>query len=209
MGKRGISAMTGANPADLHKPQSAARLSRLMKNILLGITGSIAAYKAADIASQLVKAGCEVTCIMTKEAREFITPLTLQTISKQPVVTDLFDEKESWRPTHIQLADRANLLLIAPASANVLASMAHGFAGDALTAIALATRSPILIAPAMNGKMWLHPATQRNVATLKDWGCEFIGPDEGMLACGYEGLGRLWPVDEIVASAVKLLGLSV
>ena len=152
-----------------------------------------------------MKAGCEVTCIMTREAREFITPLTLQTISKQPVVTDLFDEKESWRPTHIQLADRASLLLIAPATANVLAAMAHGFASDALTAIALATRAPILIAPAMNGKMWLHPATQRNVATLKEWGCDFIGPDEGMLACGYEGVGRLWPVDEIVAKAVAIL----
>ncbi len=176
-----------------------------MKNVLLGITGSIAAYKSADIASQLVKAGCAVTCIMTKGAREFITPLTLQTISKQSVVTDLFDEKESWRPTHIQLADRASLLLIAPASANVLASMAHGFASDALTAIALATRAPILIAPAMNGKMWLHPATQRNVAMLKEMGCEFIGPDEGMLACGYEGVGRLWPVDEIIVRALAIL----
>ncbi len=177
-----------------------------MKNILLGVTGSIAAYKAADIASQFVKAGCEVTCIMTREAREFITPLTLQTISKQSVVTDLFDEKESWRPTHIQLADCADLLLIAPATANVLAAMANGFASDALTAIALATRAPILIAPAMNGKMWLHPATQRNVTTLKEWGCKFIGPDEGMLACGYEGVGRLWSVDEIVENALKLLG---
>src|SRR6478609_2971912 len=114
-----------------------------MKNVLLGVTGSIAAYKSADLASQLVKAGCQVTCIMTKDAQQFITPLTLQTLSKQPVVTDLFDEKESWRPTHIQLADGADLLLIAPATANVLAAMAHGFAHDALTSIALATRAPI------------------------------------------------------------------
>jgi phosphopantothenoylcysteine decarboxylase len=176
-----------------------------MKRILLGISGSIAAYKAADIASQLVKQGCEVTCIMTKQAQEFITPLTLQVLSKQPVVTDLFDEKESWRPTHIQLADNADLLLVAPATANVLAAMAHGFANDALTSIALATRAPILIAPAMNGKMWLHAATQQNVATLKSRGCKFIGPDEGMLACGYEGTGRLWPVQGVIDAALAVL----
>ena len=179
-----------------------------MKHILLGVTGSIAAYKAADIASKLVKAEFKVTCIMTREAREFITPLTLQTLSKQPVVTDLFDEKESWRPSHIQLADSADLLLIAPATANVLASMAHGFAQEALTAIALATRAPVLIAPAMNGKMWQHPATLRNVETLRSWGHDFIGPDDGMLACGYEGAGRLWPVEGIVARAVEILSAS-
>ncbi len=176
-----------------------------MKHVLLGVTGSIAAYKSADIASQLVKAGCKVTCLMTRAAQQFITPLTLQTVSKQPVVTDLFDEKESWRPTHIQLADSADLLLIAPATANVLAAMAQGFAGDALTAIALATRAPLLVAPAMNGKMWLHPSVQQNVATLKSRGAEFIGPDDGMLACGYEGTGRLWPVEEIVTAVVELL----
>lgn len=176
-----------------------------MKHVLLGITGSIAAYKSADIASQLVKAGCKVTCIMTRDAQQFITPLTLQTMSKQPVVCDLFDEKESWRPTHIQLADSAALLLIAPATANVLAALAQGFAGDALTAIALATRAPLLIAPAMNGKMWTHPAVQQNVATLKSRGAHVIGPDEGMLACGYEGVGRLWPVDGVIERALSLL----
>lgn len=177
------------------------------KQVLLGVTGSIAAYKAADIASQLVKAGCEVTCIMTRDACEFITPLTLQTLSKQPVVTSLFDEKESWRPSHIHLADMADLLLIAPATANILASMAHGFASEALTAIALATRAPVLIAPAMNGKMWSHPATQQNVQTLAGWGHHFIGPDEGMLACGYEGSGRLWPVAGVVERALEILQL--
>ena len=178
-----------------------------MKHVLLGITGSIAAYKAADIASQLVKAGCKVTCVMTKDAQQFITPLTLQTLSKQPVVTDLFDEKESWRPGHIALADDAALLLIAPATANVLAALANGFASDALQAIALATRAPILIAPAMNGKMWTHPAVQQNVVTLKSRGAEFIGPDEGMLACGYEGVGRLLPVEQIVQHALGVLNL--
>lgn len=176
-----------------------------MKHILLGVTGSIAAYKAADIASQLVKAGFKVTCIMTASAQEFITPLTLQTLSKQPVVTGLFDEKESWRPGHIQLADSADLLLVAPATANVIASMAHGFADDALTAIALATLAPVMIAPAMNGKMWQHPATQHNVSLLTSRGATFIGPDRGMLACGYEGVGRLWPVEGIVSAATAKL----
>lgn len=171
-----------------------------MSRILLGVTGSIAAYKAADIASQLTKAGHSVTCILTKEALEFVTPLTLRTLSKNPVITDLFAEKEGWQPGHIQLADEADLLLIAPASANILAALAHGFANDALTAIALATRAPILIAPAMNGKMWQHPATVRNVETLKAWGAQFIEPAEGLLACGYEGVGRLAPVEEIVAA---------
>ncbi len=172
-----------------------------MSRILLGITGSIAAYKAADIASQLTKLGHQVTCIMTKSALEFITPLTLQTLSRQPVITDLFAEKEGWQPGHIQLADDAELLLIAPATANILAELAHGGASDALGAIALATRAPVLIAPAMNGKMWLHPATQQNVTTLKSWGHEFIEPAEGLLACGYEGIGRLAPVESIVERA--------
>lgn len=176
-----------------------------MKNVLLGITGSIAAYKAADLASQLVKKGCKVTCIMTEGAQEFITPLTLQVLSRNPVVTNLFDEKESWRPGHIHLADHADLLLVAPATAHAIASLAHGFANDALSAIALATLAPVLIAPAMNGHMWSHPATQHNVATLKGRGVKFIGPDEGMLACGYEGAGRLWPVEGIVDRALSML----
>jgi phosphopantothenoylcysteine decarboxylase len=176
-----------------------------MANIVLGITGSIAAYKAADIASQLTKAGHQVTCVLSKGAVEFVTPLTLATLSRRPVITDLFAEKEGWQPGHIQLADDADLLLIAPASANVLASLAHGFANDALTAIALATRAPILIAPAMNGKMWLHPATLRNVETLKGWGAQFVDPAEGLLACGYEGVGRLAPVEEILARVEAFL----
>jgi len=178
-----------------------------MANIILGVTGSIAAYKAADIASQLTKLGHEVTCVLTKEALEFVTPLTLQTLSRRPVISDLFAEKNGWQPGHIHLADSADLLLIAPATANVLASMAHGFANDALTAIALATRAPVLIAPAMNGKMWLHPATQQNVTTLKTWGHEFIEPAEGLLACGYEGVGRLADVGEIVERAKAKLAV--
>jgi phosphopantothenoylcysteine decarboxylase len=176
-----------------------------MANILLGITGSIAAYRAADIASQLVKLGHEVTCIPTRGALEFITPLTLQTLSRKPIVTDLFAEKDGWQPGHIHLADSADLFLIAPATANILAAMAQGLAHDALTAIALATRAPMLIAPAMNGKMWLHPATVKNTELLKSWGHEFIEPDSGMLACGYEGVGRLAPVEDILARVEAVL----
>jgi len=175
------------------------------KCVVLGVTGSIAAYKSAELASLLVKQGHDVFVVMTRDAAEFITPLTLQTLSKNPVTTSFFDEKESWRPGHIDLADRANLLLVAPATANVIAELANGLAGHPLAAIALATRAQILIAPAMNGKMWEHPATQENVATLKSRGAEFIGPEEGMLACGYEGVGRLWKVDEIAFRAEFLL----
>jgi phosphopantothenoylcysteine decarboxylase/phosphopantothenate--cysteine ligase len=175
------------------------------KSIVLGVTGSIAAYKAAELASLLVKQGHDVSVVMTHDATEFITPLTLQTLSKNPVTTSFYDEKESWRPGHIALADRANLFLIAPATANVIAELAHGLASHPLAAIALATRAPILIAPAMNGKMWEHPATQANVDILKSRGIEFIGPEEGMLACGYEGLGRLWKVDDIAFRAELML----
>jgi phosphopantothenoylcysteine synthetase/decarboxylase len=177
------------------------------KNIVLGVTGSIAAHKAADLASLLTKQGGNVRVVMTADAQRFITPLPFKTLSRNPVVTDLYDEEEGWKPTHIRLADVANLFLVAPATANVLAKLAHGFADDALTCIALALnpKAKILIAPAMNGKMWLHAATQKNVATLKARGAEFIGPEAGMLSCGYEGIGRLWPVEQIAACAQKLL----
>jgi phosphopantothenoylcysteine decarboxylase len=177
------------------------------RNIVLGVTGSIAAYKAVDLASLLVKQDCDVRVVMTADALRFITPLPFKTLSRHDVVTDLYDEEEGWKPTHIQLADEADLLLIAPATANTIAKLAHGIADDALTCIALALnpKARLLLAPAMNGKMWLHPATQQNVDTLKTWGAELIGPEEGMLSCGYEGLGRLWPVEAIARRAVQLL----
>src|SRR5256714_7181764 len=181
------------------------RLRGAGKTIVLGVTGSIAAYKSAELASLLVKQGHQVFAVMTHDATEFITPLTLQTLSKNPVMTSFFDEKENWRPGHIELADRASLLLIAPATAHILAELAHGLASHPLAAIALATRAPILIAPAMNGKMWSHPATRENVEKLKIRGVEFIGPEEGMLACGYEGVGRLWKVNDIALRAAFLL----
>ncbi len=179
----------------------------MKKNIILGVTGSIAAHKAADLASLLTKQKCSVHVVMTADAQRFITPLPFKVLSRNPVVTDLYDEEEGWKPTHIELADAVGLLLIAPATANVLAKLAHGLADDALTCIALALnpKAKILVAPAMNGKMWLHSATQQNVKTLKTRGAEFIGPDEGMLSCGYEGIGRMWPVEAIAQRALKLL----
>src|SRR5439155_12196958 len=181
------------------------RIAAGKKSIVLGVTGSIAAYKSAELASILVKQGHEIFVVMTHDATEFITPLTLQTLSKNPVTTSFYDEKENWRPGHIELADRASLLLIAPATAHIISELSHGLASHPLAAIALATRAPILVAPAMNGKMWEHPATKENVEKLKSRGVEFIGPEEGMLACGYEGIGRLWKVDDIAFRAEFLL----
>jgi phosphopantothenoylcysteine decarboxylase len=179
----------------------------MSKNIVLGVTGSIAAHKAADLASQLTKQQFAIRVVMTADAQRFITPLPFKTLSRNPVVTDLYDEEEGWKPTHIRLADEADLLLIAPATANVIAKLANGIADDALTCIALALnpKAKMLIAPAMNGKMWLHPATQENVDVLKSRGAEFIGPEAGMLSCGYEGIGRLWPVEQITERALHLL----
>jgi phosphopantothenoylcysteine decarboxylase len=179
-----------------------------MKRLIHGVTGSIAACKAAELTSLLVKGGYEVSVVMTTEALRFITPVSFKTLSRHEVVTDLYDETEGWKPSHIELADAADLLLIAPATANTLAKLAHGLADDALGCIALALnpKAKLVIAPAMNGKMWLHPATQQNVATLKKRGAEFIGPDKGMLSCGYEGLGRLWPVELIAKHVSSLLG---
>lgn len=182
-------------------------MSSVPKTVVLGVTGSIAAYKAADLASLLVKQGCRVRVVMTADAQRFITPLVFKTLSRQPVVTDLYDEEEGWKPIHIRWADEADLLLVAPATASILAKLAHGLADDALSCIALALPSSarVLVAPAMNGKMWQHAATRSNVEVLRSRGVEFSGPDEGMLSCGYEGVGRLEPVESIARHALSLL----
>lgn len=179
----------------------------MSKNVVLGVTGSIAAHKAVDLASQLAKQGCAVRVVMTADALRFVTAVPFKTLSRQPVVTDLYDEAAGWEPAHIKLADEADLLLIAPATAQTIAKLAHGLADDALSCVALALnpQARILVAPAMNGRMWLHGATQQNVATLKSRGVEFIGPEAGLLACGYEGVGRLWPVEQVAARALALL----
>jgi len=176
-------------------------------NIVLGVTGSIAAHKAVDLASLLTKQGATVHVVMTADALHFVTAVPFKTLSRNHVVTDLYDDTEGWQPTHIKLADEADLLLIAPATANTVAKLAHGIADDALSCIALALnpKAKLLLAPAMNGKMWMHPATQANVATLQNRGAEFIGPEEGLLSCGYEGIGRLWPVEKVAQRVRELL----
>lgn len=172
--------------------------------IVLGITGSIAAYKAADLTSQFTRLGHEVHVVMTKAATEFIAPLTLQVLSRQPVLVSLEDEKNSWKPGHIELADLADLFLVAPASADTLGQFANGLAPDPLSSIylALPADTPKFLAPAMNGKMWQHPATQRNRSRLKEDGVRFIDPEEGDLACGYQGTGRLATTETIVKACL-------
>ena len=170
------------------------------KTIVLGVSGSIAAYKAADITSQLGKKGADVFVVMTSEAVRFIAPMTLQTLSRNPVSIDLWEEGKGWQPGHIELADRADLLLIAPATAHLMACFAHGLAPDLLSSIYLATSAPVMIAPAMNSKMLGHPATRKNLQTLLGRGHRVIDPDEGILACGYEGKGKLSSVEVIVAA---------
>ncbi|MDG1856076.1 MAG: flavoprotein [Verrucomicrobiota bacterium] len=179
----------------------------MSKKIALGVTGSIAAHKAIDIASELTKKGHQITVIMTQDAQKFITPLPFKTLSRRPVITDLYDEEDGWKPAHIRLADEADLLLVAPATAKTIAGLSLGLANDALTCVALALNpeAKVLLAPAMNGKMWQHPATQAHVSTLTARGAQFIGPEEGMLSCGYEGIGRLWKTHEIVDKALELL----
>ncbi|ADE54614.1 flavoprotein [Coraliomargarita akajimensis] len=175
------------------------------RTIILGVTGSIAAYKAADITSRLTALGANVYPVMTAAACKIVQPLTLQTLARNPVAVDLWEEGNGWQPGHIDLADQADLLLIAPATANTIANFAHGMAPDLLSSIHLATKAPVMIAPAMNGKMLEHPATQANLRLLDSRGYHFIEPDTGMLACGYEGPGKLAAVDRIVETVEAYL----
>lgn len=168
------------------------------KTIVLGVTGGIAAYKAAALCSKLKQEGAEVHVIMTKSATEFITELTFQTLSRQLVYTDTFDERDASVVSHIDLADRADLVLVAPATANVIGKMAHGLADDMLTTTLLATTAPVIVAPAMNVHMYTHPAVQHNMAILRERGVQFIEPEEGLLACGYTGKGRMAEPEHIV-----------
>lgn len=168
--------------------------------ILLGVTGSIAAYKAAELVRLFVKNGDDVTVVMTPAAAEFVTPLTFQTLSRHPVCIDQFAPPAEWKPEHIALAESADKVVVAPATANTLAKMRHGIADNLLTAILLATRSPIFVAPAMNDGMWGNAATQENIAVLKARGVKVIEPAAGELACGSSGKGRMASPDEIFAA---------
>lgn len=170
------------------------------REIVLGVTGGIAAYKSAEIVSRLRKLGANVHVIMTKNATQFITPLTMETMSNNPVVVDTFDRPATWEVEHIALAKRAEVFVIAPATANIMAKMACGIADDMLSTTVLATKAPVLLAPAMNVGMWTAQVTQENAATLKKRGVQFVGPDAGFQACGDIGSGRMSePVDIVEA----------
>lgn len=168
------------------------------KKILLCVTGGIAAYKAAALTSKLVQAGAQVKVIISDSAAKFITPLTFQALSRNEVYTDTFDEKNPRVIAHIDLADWADLVIVAPATANTIAKMAHGMADNMITTTLLATVAPVWIAPAMNVHMYDHPGVQENIVTLARYGCQFIEPAEGYLACGYVGKGRLEEPEKIV-----------
>jgi len=176
------------------------------RNVVLGVTGSIAAYKAVDLASKLTQAGVAVHAVMTESATKLVGPASFRAITGQPVSTNMFELTNSFSIEHVSLAEVADLLVIAPATANVLAKIAHGIADDLLTCTALATRAPILVAPAMHTTMWENPATQGNVETLRRRGVGFVGPAEGRLASGGIGVGRFAPVHEILGEALRILG---
>lgn len=175
------------------------------KNIVLGVTGGIAAYKACEVVSRLMKEGASVDVIMTRNACQFVAPLSFQTLSRRPVVTDTFATPSQWEVEHVALAKKAQLFVVAPATANILAKMAAGMADDMLSTTLLATRAPILAAPAMNTGMLLHPATQENLRALAARGVRFVGPEGGLLACGDTGAGRMSEPRDIVEECVRML----
>lgn len=178
------------------------------KEVVLGVTGGIAAYKSAEVVSRLRHLGINVNVIMTKNATEFVAPLTFETLSANPVVTDTFNRPERWEVEHVALAKKADVFVIAPATANILAKMACGIADDMLSTTVLATKAPVLVAPAMNTGMWTAEATQKNVAVLKQRGVHFVGPDSGILACGDTGAGRMSEPEAIVEAILGLLNVS-
>jgi phosphopantothenoylcysteine synthetase/decarboxylase len=177
----------------------------MKKNILLGVTASIASYKACEIIRLLQKKDFSVRCAMSKDAKEFITPLTLETLSGEKVATDLFSLPEERSPKHISLSDEADLILIAPATADIISRVAAGICDDVLTCSICSSNAPVVFAPAMNDKMFTNPIIQDKINYLKDKGYHFVDPIEGALACGREGKGHLAPLEKIVEQVEKLL----
>ncbi len=168
--------------------------------VVLGVTGSIAAYKACELVRFFVKRGDDVHVVMTEHARAFVTPLTFQTLSRNPVECDMFASPQDWKPEHISLAEAADLMVVAPATANILAKMAHGIADDLLSSTLLATKAPIVVAPAMNDGMWANAATQANIEMLASRGVRVVQPGTGDLACGTSGTGRMAEPTEILSA---------
>lgn len=175
------------------------------KHVVLGVTGGIAAYKACEVVSRLRKLGADVDVIMTENATKLVAPLTFETLSRRPVTIDTFERAESWDVKHISLAQKADVMLVAPATANLMAKLAHGIADDMLTTTLLATKAPVLLAPAMNTGMWTAQATQENLRTLKGRGVLTVGPDSGLLACGDTGAGRMSEPAQIVEAVTAVL----
>ncbi len=176
------------------------------RRLLVAVSAGIAGYKIPELVRRLKRGGHAVRCALTPKAREFVSPLVLQTVSGEAVRQHLFDPVEEGAIDHIALADWADAVIVAPATANLLARMAHGIADDLVTTLLLATRAPVLVAPAMNVNMWSHPATRANVATLRERGVVFVGPESGELACGWEGEGRMAEPEAIAGAAELLLG---
>lgn len=180
--------------------------STTRRRVLIAVSGGIAAYKVPELVRQLTRAACAVRCALTENATRFVSPLVLQTLTGDSVRTDLFDPEQEGRIDHIALADWADLVVVAPATANVMAKLAHGIADDLVSTLLLATRAPVLLAPAMNVNMWEHPATRANVERLRERGVALVGPGSGDLACGWVGEGRMADPAEITAAADLALG---
>lgn len=175
------------------------------KNIILGVTAGIAIYKACDIVSRLKEQGFSVTVVMTPEAEELIKPIVFQSLSGSKVYCGLFEETDNWEIEHISLADKADLILIAPATANIIGKIASGISDDLLTCVVCATKAPVLIAPAMNEDMYRNKITQGNIKKLKSLGYKFVEPRRGRLACGKIGLGCLAEVEAIIKEVKKII----
>lgn len=177
----------------------------MAKTVILGVTGSIAAYRACEIASALKASSFDVKAVLTKEGAQFITPLSLQTLSGNKVYADMFEPPKSWEIVHTSLAEEASLVLIAPATANIIGKLANGICDDLLTCVVYATTAPVLIAPAMNEKMYAHAVVKENIVKLKNTGCSFVGPVKGRLACGHNAMGHIASTGDIVAAVKKLV----
>ncbi len=180
----------------------------MSKNIIYGVTGSIAAFKAASIVSKLKSQDYDITVIMTKSSQNFINPLTFRTLSQNKVITDIFIDDIEYDPQHVSITDKADIVVIAPATANIIGKLASGVADDALTSIVMASNVPVLIAPAMEERMYTNPITQRNIRVLQEVGFKFVGPEKGRLASGRTGVGRMAEVELIIQAIIEELNIS-
>lgn len=175
------------------------------RRILLGVTGCIAAYKAADLASAMVQRGADVITVMTHSATEFVRPLTFESLTRRPVYVRMFGRQDPFNPKHIALADWAEVMLVAPATANLLGKVANGIGDDLLSTLIMSADGPVMFAPAMNSRMWANPVVSGNIARLRELGYHFVEPESGYLACGTIGIGRLASRDRILDALAELL----